>query len=126
MDNNDFGKHIEQVCDLFEDRKTLFLEKNQNYGCSYIKAGEIMQYILDGKQPKLVTAEDHMAYQIIIRKLDKIIRFITLRFTEEHDKVGEKTFDTMSDDGVYSFMLAQLEKPDSIKIKKKVLLTEDK
>jgi hypothetical protein len=102
-------KNVEKVIDLFESRKQLFKDKNSNYGCSYIKAGQLMSFIMEGKELNLKTPEDHVAYQIIIRKLDKLIRFCNLRFTSEEDKVGEKCAETMADDGVYAFMLAEIE-----------------
>jgi len=104
----DYSQQIEKVKKLFEDKKDLFIDKNSNYGCSYIKSGELIHLILEGKELNLKTPEDHIAYQIIVRKLDKLIRFITLRFTSETDKVGEKCAETMGDDGVYSLMLSAL------------------
>ena len=115
MNDPNTKSHVDNVCEIFEQRKDVFMKKNQDYGCSYIKSGEIMNYILDGKQPILKTAEDHMAYQLIIRKLDKLLRFCNLRFTEHKDQVGEKIVDTISDDGVYSFMLAEIEENIMIK-----------
>ena len=103
-------KHVDEVLKIFDDRKKLFVDKNTDYGCSYVKAGKIMELILDGEMPTICTPEDHMAYQLIIRKLDKMIRFCNLRFTFQEANVDEKLYDTMSDDGVYSFMLAEIEK----------------
>ncbi len=104
-----YDDHISKVLNLFDTRKQLFFDKNSNYGCSYIKAGILMDTILEGNSLELKNSKDHMAYQLIIRKLDKLIRYCNLRFTGEKDKVGEKLNDTMSDDGVYAFMLAELD-----------------
>ena len=109
MNNKENQNHIESVCKLFEERKELFKNKNKNYGCSYIKAGEILNYILDNKELILKTKEDHVSYQILTRMLDKILRYSTLRFTDQDDLVGEKIFDTISDLSVYALMLAEME-----------------
>ena len=122
---NNYNDHIEQVKKLFDENKELFIKKNENYGCSYLKSAEIINLILEGHILNLETIDDHVAYQLITRMMDKIIRFCNLRFTSQEDKVEEKLTDTASDLSVYSLMLAELEKPESIKIKKKVLIKAD-
>jgi hypothetical protein len=86
-----------------------FESKNKDYGNSYIKTGEIMALILDGKAPVVSTAEEHACYQLITRKLDKLIRYCNLKFMDKTNNVGEKLVETMKDDGNYSLMLAELE-----------------
>ena len=101
--------HVENVTKLFDKKKELFIAKNKDYSCSYLKAGTILDFIMDGEHVHLKTAEDHTAYQLLIRKLDKIIRYTTLRFGEGSDSVGEKLAETMGDDGVYGLMLSEFE-----------------
>jgi hypothetical protein len=105
-----YKKEISKVIDIFMNREQLFIRKNENYGCSYIKTGEILAQIFQGSPITLQSPEDHAAYGIIVRKLDKIVRYCNLRFTGEKDKVKEDISETIGDDGVYSFMLEGLEK----------------
>ena len=106
---NETEERVERVSKIFDDRKELFKKKNKDYGCSYVKTGQIMELILDGEPLNIKTAEDHIAYQLIIRKLDKLVRFCNLRFTGQENLVHEKIADTMSDDGNYAFMLSEIE-----------------
>ena len=101
--------HIKGVLSLFDEKKELFTNKNKDYGCSYLKAGKIIDLILEGKEVSLKTQEDHVSYQLLIRKLDKIIRYTTLKFGGGNDSVGEKLSETMGDDGVYGLMLSEFE-----------------
>ena len=107
--SENYKQHVERVKKMFDEKKDLFADKNSNYGCSYIKAGEILELLLGGRELKLKTHKDHIAYQIITRKLDKLVRYVNLRFGGEVDKVGEKCAETMADDGVYSLMLAEMD-----------------
>jgi|AntAceMinimDraft_16_1070373.scaffolds.fasta_scaffold17641_3 hypothetical protein len=120
--NNDYQKHIDGVCDLFDSRKILFIEKNKNYGCSYLKSAEILKFILEDKELNLNTSGDHAAYQLITRMMDKIIRFCTLRFTEQNDSVNESIIDTAADLSVYAAMLSEIEK-NPLEQKKKTKVT---
>ncbi|MEM4260774.1 MAG: hypothetical protein QXG00_06050 [Candidatus Woesearchaeota archaeon] len=108
---SDFSSHIENVYKLFDEKKELFINKNKDYGCSYIKAGMILNMILDNQKIILEKTDDHVAYQIITRMLDKIIRYCNLRFImkDKEGNVKEKSSDTLSDLGVYSLMLSELE-----------------
>jgi len=100
---------IERVEQIFDERKELFKKKNKNYGSSYIKTGEIIDLVLEGNPPILKNTVDIIVIGMIHRILDKIVRYITLRFTEQEDEVAENIAETMGDVGVYSFMLQELE-----------------
>ena len=64
---------------------------------------------MDGKPLILKTIDDHIAYQILTRRLDKITRFCNLRFGDEADKVGESIAETVGDDAVYAMMASSYE-----------------
>jgi len=107
--NNQYDRHIQQVKILFDEKKELFIKKNENYSSSYLKYTEIIELILENKELKLKTNNDHVSYQLITRIMDKLIRFCNLRFTDQEDKVGEKLQDTISDLAVYSLILSELQ-----------------
>lgn len=103
----------QKVIENIETRKKTFESKNADYGESYVKSGMILESIFpDGIQLK--TWRDHCSYQIVIRKLDKILRYLNLRFVAKDQKVkSEKISDTLGDDAIYSFMLAELEEEEN-------------
>jgi len=90
--------------EIFDQRKELFIKKNQNYGAAWAKIGRILEIITDGKMIKLNDYWDTTLFSLLIRMLDKIIRVVNLRFVDDKDKVGESVSETLGDLGVYSFM----------------------
>jgi len=100
----------QNIIDIFDKRKKVFINKNSDYGEAYIVSGKLFEKIFP-KGITLKTWEEHCAYQLIIRKMDKIVRYCNLRFSgkEKTQKVNESISDTLGDDGVYSFMLEELE-----------------
>lgn len=101
---------LEAVCEMFDLHKQVFIDKNHDYAFAYILAGKMMEIMSQGKPVVLTTAEDHIAYQLLTRKMDKLLRFFNLRFNTKNQKVvGEKKADTMGDDAVYSLLLKDVE-----------------
>lgn len=99
----------EEVVKDMEDRKILFQEKNAAYGDAWKKAGQILSIILpDGV--KLEDENDMIFMGVMVRKIDKLVRAINLKFNSDVNNLGEKIQDTLQDDGVYSFMLATHER----------------
>jgi hypothetical protein len=99
----------EKVKKIFDERKELFIAKNADYGNSWKVTGEILHHIFYKNPPKLETANDYIAFGVITRKLDKIIRYLNLRFRAERADIPESVTETIGDDGVYSFMLQSLD-----------------
>jgi hypothetical protein len=97
------------VSALFDQRKDLFIRKNKNYGNSWIISGQILANIFR-THPVLKTAEDFTALSLIVRMLDKLVRYCNMRFTDEIDRVGESRGETSGDLGVYAIMLEALER----------------
>ena len=97
-----------------DEKKKLFLDKNHDYGDSYIKTGKLLNELVP-EGIKLNTWKDHCEYQILIRKMDKLIRYINVKYKDSKTKVNECLSETLCDDALYCFMLAQLneEKEDS-------------
>lgn len=108
----------EKIIALFDERKKVFEKKNADYGCAYIKSGELFEKIFP-EGITLKTWKDHCSYQLMIRKMDKLLRYINLRFINKEigAQVQESISDTLGDDGVYSFMLSELETTDEEKEK---------
>lgn len=105
-----FMEYSEAVKKVFDERKELFVAKNANYGNSWIKTGKILEIIFSENLAKLDNWEDHAAFGVLIRMLDKIVRYSHIRFTGEKDKVGESLSDTIGDLGTYALMCAAMEK----------------
>lgn len=102
----------DKILSLFDERKTIFEKKNSDYGEAYIRSGELFEKIFP-EGITLKTWKDHCSYQLMIRKMDKLLRYINLRFNQKSSpEVLESISDTLGDDGVYSFMLAELEEED--------------
>ena len=100
----------EKIKQLFEDRKELFVFKNQNYGNSWVKTGEILSLIFKNGGIHLKSREDFIGFGVIVRMLDKYVRYCNLKYAGEEDKVGESICDTVGDLGVYALMLSAFDK----------------
>ena len=109
-DTKSLKDYEDGVISTFESRLDLFKRKNSNYGAAWVKAGLIMQFMLDGKEITLKNSDDINVIELYGRIIEKMIRFATLRFGGEADKVGEATIETMSDIGVQAFMIVEHEK----------------
>ena len=103
----------DKILSLFDERKKVFKKKNADYGAAYIKSGELFEKIFP-EGIVLKTWKDHCSYQLMIRKMDKLLRYINLRFNQKTSpEVLESISDTLGDDGVYSFMLSELEEEEN-------------
>jgi hypothetical protein len=100
----------EKILSLFELRKKVFVDKSSDYGEAYIKSGELLEKIFPNGII-LKDWRDHCSYQLITRKMDKLLRYTNLRFSKNKKdiKVKESIGDTLGDDAVYSLMLEALE-----------------
>lgn len=97
------------IIKLFQKRKDVFLKKSNDYGNAYLKSGEILEKIFP-QGIILRTKKDHCSYQLLTRKLDKLLRYTNLRFSNKTSKIKDETIgDTLGDDAVYSLMLEELE-----------------
>lgn len=101
---------VEKVKQGFDEGKELFVAKNQDYGDSWIKTGDILGLIFKDKPIRLNNREDYIAFGVIVRMLDKYLRYCNLRFTDKQDTVGEKASETIGDLGNYAYMLKALDK----------------
>ncbi len=108
---DDYTKdRINGVIKLFNEKKELFEAKNENYGSAWLKSGEITTYFLDDKDVILTTLNDHNIFQLYGRILEKLIRFVNIRFGGINEKVGEKVAETMGDISVIALMIAEISK----------------
>ena len=99
----------QKILDLFDSRKEVFNTKDSDYGEAWVKSGELFEKIFPNGIA-LETWRDHCAYQLITRKMDKLLRYINLRFVNtKNQKIKESISDTLGDDAVYSLMLSALE-----------------
>lgn len=85
-----------------------FVKKNQDYGNSYIVAARTLElWFPEGVL--LNTPLKTAFYQILTRMLDKLLRTSNLVLRQEEEKVtDEKAYATLADNGVYSFMAAEI------------------
>jgi hypothetical protein len=112
-----FNKAIsELVPDVMEKWAETYKDKNDNYGASWLLAGETMHLWLG--TVVLDTPQKHVMYGLMTRMLDKFIRAGNLLLRETSDKVGEAAQDTLSDLGVYSFMAATAARNEVVSDKK--------
>lgn len=99
-----YKRIVDDVLQIFENRKRIFKEKNSDYGCSYVKAGEIFGIIAEGKPIVIDSREKQIIYQILVRIVDKLVRIINLTFFSK-SLVNESIAETAGDLGVYALML---------------------
>jgi hypothetical protein len=87
---------------------TTFVDKNTDYGNSYIVAAETLRlWFPDGVV--LDTLLKTTYYQLLVRMLDKLIRTTNLVLRQGTECVqDEKAYVTIADNGVYSFMAAEV------------------
>lgn len=86
---------------------TTFVQKNQDYGDSYIVAGQTIKLWF----PEGVSLDSPLKitfFQLLTRMLDKLIRTSNLVLRGKPNQVkDEKAYQTIADNGVYSFMAAE-------------------
>lgn len=100
---------LETIKTLFETSKKLFIKKNENYGAAYKNVANIVEIMTNGESIELNDKDSMRSYQNFTRMLEKMMRYASLRFGEEQDKVGEPLIETLVDIGNYAFMLAEIE-----------------
>jgi hypothetical protein len=99
----------ERVKDIAKDWVgDLFVKKNRDYGNSYIVAGQTLQLWF----PEGVVLDTQLKitfFQILVRMIDKILRTANLILKGVEPEVAEeKAYQTIADNGVYSFMMAEI------------------
>lgn len=91
--------------EYLSDGAEVYAEKNEDYGDSWRKIGEILHLLSHGKTVELETPEDHIAYGLYTRRLDKIARAFNGEFIAE-DMNFESIEDAHQDEMVYAAMHA--------------------
>jgi hypothetical protein len=85
-----------------------FVQKNADYGNSYIIAGKTIELWF----PEGVSLDSPLKitfFQLLTRMLDKMIRTSNLILRSRTNEVeDEKAYQTIADNGVYSFMTAEI------------------
>lgn len=85
-----------------------FVQKNQDYGCSYIIAGQT----IDLWFPEGIVLDSQLKitfFQLLTRMLDKLVRTSNLILRSKPNEVeDEKAYQTIADNGVYSFIAAEI------------------
>ncbi|QIG71675.1 putative dehalogenase hydrolase-like protein [Rhizobium phage RHph_TM40] len=89
------------AADLMNDSAELYRQRNLVYGDSYRRHGEIMAKLFPNGVT-LKTAEDFNRFGILNMKISKVTRYC-----QNFEKGGH--LDSVIDDGVYTFMLAELD-----------------
>lgn len=97
----------EQMAEIFAERFETFVQKNLDYGSSFLTAGE-MDDIMDTGDGPFDSAEEANLYKLFTRIQDKDQRFYNLVFCQNPDQVGEAPAETAGDAGVYWFMIEWL------------------
>lgn len=91
--------------EYLSDGAEVYAEKNEDYGDSWRKIGEILHLLSHGETVELETPEDHIAYGLYTRRLDKIARAFNGEFVAE-DMNFESIEDAHQDEMVYAAMHA--------------------
>jgi len=100
-------KLFEQMAELFEQRLQLFIDKNVDYGSSFLTAGKVEQVLDSGGGP-FDSATDANLYKLFTRIQDKDHRFHQQAFGNGENAVGEDLAETAGDAAVYWFMVMWL------------------
>jgi len=93
-----------EMATLFEERFALFVEKNLDYGSSFLTAGNIDMELSNGDGPFSDSKEANL-YKLFTRIQDKNQRFYQQVFCGGDDHVGEAAAETAGDAAVYWFMV---------------------
>lgn len=97
----------EEMADLFEERFQTFVEKNLDYGSSFLTAGEV-DAILGGEEGPFDSSREANLYKLFTRIQDKDQRFYQQVFCNGDNRVDESAAETAGDAGVYWFMVEWL------------------
>lgn len=93
--------------DILHGGATTYSNKNDDYGDSWRKVGEILELLADGETVELKTPEDHISYGLYTRRLDKLARSYHGEFFGDNPNY-EPTIDAHEDEMVYASMHASL------------------
>lgn len=91
--------------ELLADGAETYERKNDDYGDSWRKVGEILHNLADGEPVVLSSAEDHIAYGLLTRRLDKVARAYHGELLAEEQNF-ESVADSHEDEMVYAAMSA--------------------
>jgi len=98
----------EQMADIFEKRFETFVQKNLDYGSSFLTAGEVDQALSGEHGGPFATQTEANLYKLFTRIQDKDQRFYQQTFCGGQDLVDEGTAETAGDAGVYWLMVEWL------------------
>ena len=97
------------VLGKMDKRKQLFEEKTNDYGGAWFLQGKLIEEMVDGKEIICKTGGDISEFQLFGRMLEKMIRYLNLRFTNTKLKVkSESLWETLEDISTQAIMLATL------------------
>jgi hypothetical protein len=91
--------------DILSDGAETYEAKNSDYGDSWRKVGEILHDLADGEPVTLNSPEDHIAYGLLTRRLDKIARAYHGELLADELNF-ESVLDSHQDESVYAAMSA--------------------
>lgn len=107
VDGYELDETQQSVVDLYEENIATFIQKNHDYGSSFVNSAKIESILKHGD---VVDAElgPIIARQIFVRGfLDKLSRFYQLTLSDTEQAVDdESVIDTLLDLGNYAIMLA--------------------
>jgi hypothetical protein len=92
------------MADIFEQRFQTFVEKNLDYGSSFLTAGEVDMALGGGEGP-FDTMREANLYKLFTRIQDKNQRFYQQAFCGGDNLVGEDLAETAGDAMVYWAMV---------------------
>jgi len=99
------SSEVQAICREWIDTMAV---KNADYGDSHILSGQTLNLWFPDGVP-LDTPLKHAFYGLLTRMLDKLIRTANLVLRERTEQVqDEKAYQTIGDNGLYSFMAAEL------------------
>lgn len=91
--------------EILAEGSETYRSKNEDYGDSWRKVGEILHLLADGEPVVLETPRDHVSYGLFTRRLDKLARAYHGEFLGD-DPNHEPVVDAHEDDMVYAAMSA--------------------
>lgn len=83
----------------------VYESKNDDYGDSWRKVGQILYLLADGETVELETPQDHVSYGLFTRRLDKFARAYHGEFLGDEPN-HEPIVDAHTDEMVYAAMSA--------------------
>jgi hypothetical protein len=94
--------------EVLESAKTLYEDKEEDYGASWRLTGEILSEIIktQGKEEITIPAEPEylIAFGLYTRRLDKLVRSFNGTFIADEMNVDESVTETVKDQAPYAAM----------------------